>query len=173
GSTMKPISNSLLVAIALAFPGVVPAEGLVEVRQAIFGMDCAPCAFGVKKGLKALPGVEAVRVSLNDGYAEVSLASGSPISMVEIREVIRDNGFTPKKALIRLEGEFHRVPEPHLQAGEVVYALAFDGPGRDTASPEWESGQLVAVTGSIAADDSIVQVERIEPRHVRRAPAED
>ena len=89
---------------------VVPAwgDGLREVDQTIFGMDCAPCAAGVEQGLSKLQGVTSVRVSLNEGKAVVALAPDSRTTLVQIREVIRHNGFTPKDARATLVGRIVR-----------------------------------------------------------------
>lgn len=87
------------------------AAGLVEVQQVIFGMDCAPCAFGVERGLKKLPGVESVRVSLNEGKTELRLKPNAAVDLEQIRAVIRDNGFTPKAATLTITGTIERTGE--------------------------------------------------------------
>lgn len=84
------------------------AAGLVEVRQTIFGMDCAPCAFGVERGLKKLPGVKDVRVSLNEGMAFVTFQPDAGASVARLREIVRHNGFTPKAAVARIDGTLRR-----------------------------------------------------------------
>ena len=84
------------------------AEGLTRVEQRIFGMDCAPCAYGIEQGLKRLSGVTDVRVSLNDGVAVVALAADNTTTIESIRKVIRDNGFTPKVAKVTVTGKLVR-----------------------------------------------------------------
>lgn len=107
---MKPATRfftrgRVVLALAAAFSTApVLAGGLREVDQKIFGMDCAPCAHGIEQGLKKLSGVTAVRVSLNEGKAVVSLAPDSRTTLAQIREVIRDNGFTPKDAEAKVAG---------------------------------------------------------------------
>lgn len=86
----------LLLAAALAAPAWCGEWR--EMDQAIFGMDCAPCAAGVEKGLNSLHGVRSVRVSLNEGRAVIAFDPGSRASLAQIRRVIRNNGFTPKEA---------------------------------------------------------------------------
>lgn len=89
--------------IGLALPTY--ADGLTRVEQRIFGMDCAPCAYGIEQGLKRLSGVTDVRVSLNEGVAVVALAPDSTTSIESIRKVIRENGFTPKAAQVVVTGK--------------------------------------------------------------------
>jgi len=84
------------------------ADGLVTVEQRIYGMDCAPCAYGTERALGKLAGVEAVTVSLNDGEAALQFADDSPTMLADIREIIRNNGFTPKEAIVTVAGELER-----------------------------------------------------------------
>lgn len=154
---MKPILTCLLIA-TLGLPAMATAQGLRYARQTIFGMDCAPCAYGVEKGLKALPGVRTVKVSLNEGYAEVTLGDAAATSLADIRKTIRNSGFTPKQAQVRIEGTLQRSPQPQLQAGNIVYPLHFDVlPSRDL--PDDNS---VVVSGTAATDTSVVRVQTID-----------
>lgn len=95
-----------LALVGLALPTY--ADGLTHVEQRIFGMDCAPCAYGIEHGLKRLSGVTDVRVSLNEGVAVVGLAPDSTTTIESIRKVIRDNGFTPKAAQVIVTGKLVR-----------------------------------------------------------------
>ena len=47
---------------------------LTKVDQEVFGMDCAPCAYGLHRRLKKMDSLESVKVSLNDGKAYLKLA---------------------------------------------------------------------------------------------------
>lgn len=161
---MKSIFNILLLGVALGLPAAGSAQGLLHARQMIFGMDCAPCAFGVEKGLKALPGVAAdtVVVSLNEGYAELALTRGATTSLADIRRVISNNGFTPRQAEVRMEGELRLAPQARLQAGTTSYALHFDGAAESEVPDGWAPPQPVVVTGTVAGPPFEIDVERIE-----------
>lgn len=87
---------AFVAAGTIAFPAW--AGSWRQLDQTIFGMDCAPCAAGVEKSLSRLHGVTAVHVSLNEGRTVLSLAPGSRVTLAQIREAIRHNGFTPKEA---------------------------------------------------------------------------
>lgn len=98
---------------------------LREVRQVIYGMDCAPCARGVEASLQRLEGVQSVKISLNDGTADIRLASDNTQTLERIRQRIADNGFSPKEARVKLTATVQeRNGEPVLAttAGE-IYAL--------------------------------------------------
>jgi copper chaperone CopZ len=97
------IAPGFLLLVAIATPA--KAEGLIEVEQTVFGMDCAPCAYGIEKSLSRLPGVEKVTVSLNQGKASLTLAPRNRVTIQQIRTRIRDGGFTPKQAYVRAVGK--------------------------------------------------------------------
>lgn len=94
----------LFLTAGLIFSSFAHATGLIEVKQTVFGMDCSPCAHGVEKGLEKLEGVKDVTVSLNDGYAAVTLAPDNSITLEKIQQVVRENGFTPKDATVVVSG---------------------------------------------------------------------
>lgn len=82
--------------LALAIP--LALADLVEVKQTVYGMDCAPCAYSVQKNLEKLEGVESAKVNLNTGVVDVKLVPGSGVTVAKIQQVIKDAGFTPKQA---------------------------------------------------------------------------
>lgn len=98
----------VVLAAGMILSGAANAAGLVEVKQTVFGMDCAPCAHGIKKGLEKLKGVENASVSLNDGYASLTLAPDNTVTMEKIRQVVEENGFTPKDATVVIIGTVER-----------------------------------------------------------------
>lgn len=137
------------------------ADGLTNVEQTIFGMDCAPCAYGIEQGLKKLPGVTGVRVSLNEGLAVVALAAENSTTLENIRRVIRDNGFTPKAARVTLVGTLLRadsgvwleapgLPRYRLTArDEAVVAALRARPNGEAIRIEGEIPETAAVAGEM------------------------
>lgn len=124
------------------------ADGLLKVRQTIFGMDCAPCAYGVQQRLKKLPGVTQVVVSLNDGIASIEVAPDSPVTLGQIHDVLVDGGFTPKQAVVTVEGHIAKEGDRWvLISGANKYTLAFNSDG---APADLHSDAHVTVQGQIA-----------------------
>lgn len=144
----------------LAFLGVASyADGLVTVEQRIYGMDCAPCAYGTERALGKLAGVEEVTVSLNRGEAALQFADDSPTTLAEIRDVIRNNGFTPKEAVVTVAGELKR------DGGTLVVA---------TRNANSYVLTLGAVQSAWQALDAVTDSAAIEVRgEVGEMPAED
>ncbi|HXV62835.1 MAG TPA: hypothetical protein VEK15_19205, partial [Vicinamibacteria bacterium] len=58
--------------------------------------------------LRKIEGVETVTVSLNEGAADIKLKPGNTLDPEAIRKVVRDNGFTPKTAEVRVTGRVTR-----------------------------------------------------------------
>lgn len=133
----------LVAALGLAGALVAPAwaDGLRELDQTIFGMDCAPCAAGVEQGLRKLDGVTSVRVSLNEGKAVVTLAPDSRTTLAQIREVIRHNGFTPKDAHATLVGRVMRQGEQWwIDTGSGRFVLETDSAALQRQTVAQEAG---------------------------------
>ena len=55
--------------------------------------------------VKKIPGVESVKVSLNEGRAVIVLKPGNSVRLEQIRTVINEQGFTPKDAKIKVIGD--------------------------------------------------------------------
>jgi len=55
--------------------------------------------------MKKLPGVESVKVSLNEGKVTIELKPGNSISMEQIRKSVTDQGFTPKEGKVTAVGD--------------------------------------------------------------------
>ena len=77
---------------------------MIKVDQTVFGMDCAPCAYGLERGLKKLDGIEKVRVSLNNGKAYLKLAADNSLTLQKIHEEVKNNGFSAIDAEVSLKG---------------------------------------------------------------------
>lgn len=105
---LKLKGRAIFLAATLALSGTATAQGLLEVKQTVFGMDCSPCAHGVEKGLEKLKGVKDATVSLNEGYAAVVLDAENSVTLEKIQKVVRENGFTPKDATVVIAGTIER-----------------------------------------------------------------
>lgn len=102
-SLPRTLALCLLTIALLAAPERAEAQ-LLEVRQTVFGMDCAPCAYGLEKRLKKIDGVTSARVSLNDGLATAALDGEAPTRLATIREAIRESGFAAQEAVVTARG---------------------------------------------------------------------
>lgn len=99
---MKRIALIIVVAV---FGTISSNAQITKVDQEVFGMDCAPCAYGLERGLKKMDGIEKVRVSLNDGKAYLDLTANNSLSLKQIQEEVKQNGFSARNAEVVLEGQ--------------------------------------------------------------------
>ena len=98
---MKNIKMMALIGIL----GIGTISGqIARVDQEVYGMDCAPCAYGLERGLKKIDWLQEVRVSLNDGKAYLGLAEKNDLTLRSIQEEVKKNGFSAKKAEVVLMG---------------------------------------------------------------------
>lgn len=103
---MKNIKMIALIGIL----GIGTISGqIARVDQEVYGMDCAPCAYGLERGLKKMHGLQEVRVSLNDGKAYLGLAEKNDLTLRSIQEEFKKNGFSAKKAKMVLMGNLNKV----------------------------------------------------------------
>lgn len=70
-----------------------PAFAEVYVLR-VEGLSCELCAYSVKRGLGRVPGVEDVRVNLDEGAVTVRTEDGTRLTEERAREVIEGSGFT-------------------------------------------------------------------------------
>ena len=115
----------------------------------------------MRVAVRKLDGVRSVAVSLNDGYADIVLASQNAVTVERIREAIHRNGFTPREARVRVSGTVVRQGEQ----------LLLEVPGSATAfrlagSPEALERLAHAAGGSPMTLDGTVP----ESQHGNKTP---
>jgi len=98
-----------------------------KVDQEVFGMDCAPCAYGLERGLKKMDGLQNVRVSLNDGKAYLELSENNGLSLKQIQEEVKKNGFSAKSAEVVIEGKLiSKDDKIEIQTNTETYSVIKD-----------------------------------------------
>lgn len=132
------LTVALLCAAFLGIVGTAQAQ-LLEVKQTVFGMDCAPCAYGLEKRLKKIEGVEVAQVSLNDGLATVTLTESNHVRLGQIREAIRKSGFSAEASEIQATGTIRQEDGRRvlvLGSGEAFVLAPFeDAPAYERLQP--------------------------------------
>lgn len=167
-----PIS-ALLLAVASSIPVPALADGLLHVNQTVFGMDCAPCAYGIEQSLLKLKGVQLAHVDLNTGIASITLAPDNTVTLAEIQNVVREHGFTPKGVKVTVAGK--------LEMQNQDYYLAINGTHKfrlKSSDPRLLSnlaaGSEVTAEGSINTEGNYplaLLVTHIQPKPVNSAHA--
>ena len=109
-------------------------------------------------GIKKIPGVESVEVSLNQGLATVLLKEGNTVRLEQLQDVVKRSGFTPKDAKVSARGEVI------FSGGKLTFKLLgvdrmYDvhiGSGAETTSGDVEKqkGKVLIIEGVIPAPES-------------------
>lgn len=102
---MKYLLSTLVSAVFLfgIFSSQTEAQ-IIELRQTVYGMDCAPCAHGLANRISNMEGVESVSVSLNNSLLEVTFNAENDLTLREIQKSVEDSGFQPKEAELKITG---------------------------------------------------------------------
>lgn len=90
--------------VTLVLSSAAQADGLVKVEQTIFGMDCAPCAYGMEKNIGKLQGVAKVDVRIEQGLAVIDFTPDARTTLAEIHDVVLHGGLTPEKVTVTVQG---------------------------------------------------------------------
>ena len=83
---------------------VVPAfsqDSSTQISIRVDGLSCPFCAYGLEKKLKKLEGTEQVRIDIEHGVAEVTVAEGKSIAEEDLNKAVLDAGFTPRDITYR------------------------------------------------------------------------
>ncbi len=121
---MKKLALLVVVMVLGSFSSNAQIQ---KVDQEVFGMDCAPCAYGLERGLKKMDGLQSVRVSLNDGKAYLELTENNSLSLKQIQEEVENNGFSAKNAEVVIEGKLINKQDGfELQTDTETYSIVND-----------------------------------------------
>ena len=122
-----------------------------------------------------LEGVESVDVSLTRASTDIRLRSGNRVRLADLRQIVKDNGFTSKEAIVTVAGTLvERGGRPALQSTGTneVWLLASD-PKQPAAYADAakrltsKSTQAVEVTGLAAPPADPSRPEQLVVHGVR------
>jgi len=150
---MKNYIASLIISLFLLLPLGSQAQ-LLEVKQTVFGMDCAPCAYGLEKRIQKMDGIQSASVSLNDGLLTTNLKKDNQLTLKGIREAVEESGFKAKEATITVAGKIMKNDSGkyvlETKTGERFLLETENKNMQDNIS---ESGQRIIVTGKAETGD--------------------
>lgn len=116
--------------------------------------------------MQKVSGVESVEVSLNKGEALLRFKPGNSVTVEKIRQVVLDNGFTPKSADAEVAGKvIERNGKPALEVPgpDVVYLLTDHRRAAGEVNALWKArGRDVLVKGHLPETSTKGRAE--EPR---------
>jgi hypothetical protein len=123
----------------------------------------------VSVSIEKLAGVRAVKVSLNEGRAVVELEPENKVTLADIRERVKRNGFTPQGATVTLRariaatGDTLRLEVPETNE---VFEVATAPHAEKLAELRKHVGQVVTIEGLVAAPKdraaAVIQITTIK-----------
>ena len=162
---MKNYILSLVISSFLLIPLGSQAQ-LLEVKQTVFGMDCAPCAYGLEKRIQKMDGIQSVSVSLNDGLLTADLKPNNTLTLQAIRQAVEESGFKAKDATISASGTISRGESGNYMletsAGEHFTLKTEDQSTLDRLS---EAGGVISVFGKAEnseKDKTVLWVQSVD-----------
>lgn len=82
-----------LSALLLA-AGIRPGAAAAVHSFQVDGLACPFCSYGVEKQLKAIPGVNGVKVSIKSGTVTVTMKDGAKLTRAQADKAVKAAGFT-------------------------------------------------------------------------------
>jgi copper chaperone CopZ len=118
----------------------------------------------VRVAVRKLEGVESVDVSLERGAATIALRPGNRITLPQLRQIIKNNGFTAKDATVTVIGtvvERGGKPALSVTGTDVVWLLAGSNAAYADAMQRVRAPQTAPVeaAGTVAAPANESQPE--------------
>jgi copper chaperone CopZ len=129
----------------------------------------------VRVAVRKLDGVESVDVSLERASVTLGLRPGNRITLPQLRQIIRNNGFTAKDATVTAIGTvIERGGKPALSVTgtDVVWLLAGSNAAYADAMQRIKTRQTdpVEAIGTVAAPANPNQPEQVTLQTLRPAP---
>lgn len=91
---MSRILSALILALAIAL-GPVSAVAQDNVyRVEASGLACPFCVRGLERRLTSIEGVETFEFDLESGVGRITVRDGARLTEAQVREAVRDAGFT-------------------------------------------------------------------------------
>ena len=118
----------------------------------------------MRVAVQEMPGVASAEVSLEEGEVTVALEEGNQVRLDALRQVIRNQGFTPRDADIRARGVVERRGDRFLfrtPGGEVV--LDVDADPSVVPALEERAGRPLVVQGRVEEGSTRIRVTSVTP----------
>lgn len=128
----------------------------------------------MRVAIEKIPGVDSVKVSLNGGYADIYLAEANAVTVEQVRNAIRKNGFSPRETRLRVRGTVARRDTTLLLRLPHGASFKLLGPREAVERLGAMEGSWVTLVGELSASESAtlvgpgLQVLRIEAEPQRR-----
>jgi copper chaperone CopZ len=133
----------------------------------------------VRVAVRKLEGVESVEVSLERASADIRLRPANRVTMAQLRQIIKNNGFSAKDATVTAVGTLvERGGKPALDVTGIDAVWLLTSPGAENNSAYLDAVQRIKsqqsgsieVVGTIAASTTPNQPEELAVQVLKPAP---
>ncbi len=88
------MNKRIAMGLLLLWLSQVALAAGTEYVMRVDGLACPYCAYGVEKKLKAIDGVQKVKVDLDKGLVTVDVKEGTELTDAQMQKLFKDAGFT-------------------------------------------------------------------------------
>ena len=83
--------------------------------------------------MKKVPAIDHARVSLNEGMTVLDLKPGNTVTLLQLRQIIKNNGFVSKDASVRATGT--------VSSDQKTFTVSGTNEQLPLTTPPWEKGE--------------------------------
>ena len=121
----------------------------------------------MRVAIRKLPGIESVDVSLERAAVDIRLRAGNTVSLPQLRQIIKNNGFTAREATVTVMGGLiERGGKPALNVTGPNVVLLIEQDPKQTAPYEQVQTQLRARRAQAIELRGVVESRGDEPDRI-------
>ncbi len=89
------IAMTLIFLAGVAVPAFAQNTETYKIAVRVDGLSCMFCAYSLERNFKKLDEVEEIDINVGEGIAKISLKPGTELSDEQIKDIVKNSGFTP------------------------------------------------------------------------------
>ncbi|MCH8292904.1 cation transporter [Candidatus Poribacteria bacterium] len=96
---------ALTAVVFFAAPTQTSHAQLRQIQLRVDGLACPFCAYGLEKNVKAIKGVDKIKIDMDKGVVTLFPKEGESIPIDRLRKAVKDGGFTPRELNLVVAGQ--------------------------------------------------------------------
>ena len=121
----------------------------------------------MRVAIRKLPGIESVDVSLERATAGIRLREGNSITLAQLRQIIKNNGFSSKEAAVTVVGKLiERGGKPAIDVTGTKIVMLIVPDAKQSDAYQRIEGQLQAASGRTIELQGTVESQLDQPDQI-------
>ena len=121
----------------------------------------------MRVAIRKLPGVDSVEVSLERATADIRLRAGNAVTLSQLRQIVKDNGFTSKEATVTVAGNLiEHGGQPALDVTGTKIVLLIVPDAKQPDAYQRIKAQLRATVGQTVELRGVVETRPGQPDQI-------